>query len=554
MPAVRRPFATLIVLSLLTFALGLGRQAITDGDEGYYAEAAREMVESGDWLTPRFNYQDRWQKPILYYWVTSATFIVSGVSEWGARGFAAASGLALVLLTYVIGLRLLERADAAWLGAAIVATCYGYFALARLALPDLPLALFTALGIFLWLEHRPALAGLATALGFLDKGPLALVIPAVVLLPMAWRERWWNATGDGVPIISLRMRDIARAVLVFFLVSTPWYAAMVAEHGGAYLQGFFIGDNLERFATDRFNAPRAVWFYIPIVVGGIFPWTAYLLVLPWRRAVGVLTRRVSLSVNEWRLIVWTVAPLVFFTLSVGKQPRYILPVLPPLALLLASSIATRAGQAERATAAHTRELAISTWATALVYVVLAVLLLRAQPVLVNADPRLTLTGVAALVAAGLSLAWTAATGGWAALPMRMSIAAVTALLTVQFGALAGVRPEAVDVMADLVRANRSGSEIVATYKALERNLGFYTGLPLVALFDDRQALEFLDSSDRVLLVARAQDLTRLQAASNVSLKALGSVRYVDPATIRLSTLLSPLPRRDIVDILLVSNR
>jgi len=554
MPLVRAPIATLVLLSLLTFSAGLGLKAISDGDEGYYAEAAREMVESGDWLTPHFNYADRWQKPILYYWVTAATFVVSGASEWGARGFASASGLGLVLLTYAVGRRLLERADAAWLGAAIVATCYGYFALARLALPDLPLALFTTLAIFLWLERRPALAGLATALGFLDKGPLALVIPAVVLLPMAWRERWWKEPGNSPSAISLRVGDIARAALVFLVVATPWYAAMVAEHGRAYLQSFFIGDNLERFATDRFNSPRGIWFYVPIVVFGTFPWTAYLLVLPWRRAVSIIRRRTSFSANEWRLIIWTLGPLIFFTMSIGKQPRYVLPVLPPLALLLAASIVKRVRQATRGGATDARELAVATWVTASTCFVLAALLYRAQPVLINAHPLLTLAGVAALMGAGFSLVWTAATRRWSALPVRMALCAVAILLTVQFGALAGSRPEAVEIVAALIRANRFGSETVATYNSLERNLVFYTGLRQVDLFDDRQALAFLGSNERVLLVARAEDVARLQATSNVPLKALGSVEYVDPAKIRLSTLLSPLPQQHVTDVLLVTNR
>ena len=111
---MRTPVATLLLLGLLAFMLGLGRQAITDADEAYYAEAAREMVASGDWLTPHFNFVDRWQKPVLYYWAAAATFVATGTSEWGARGFSALSGLALVLLTYRIGRRLLTR-DAAWI-------------------------------------------------------------------------------------------------------------------------------------------------------------------------------------------------------------------------------------------------------------------------------------------------------------------------------------------------------------------------------------------------------------------------------------------------------
>ncbi|MEQ1731335.1 MAG: phospholipid carrier-dependent glycosyltransferase, partial [Vicinamibacterales bacterium] len=391
---MRAPVATLLLLSLLTFAVGLGHQAITDGDEGYYAEAAREMVESGDWLTPHFNYADRWQKPVLYYWVAAATFWVSGVSEWGARGFAAASGVALTLLTYAIGRRLFARTDAAWLGAAIVATCYGYFALARLALPDLPLALFTTLTVFLWLQGRPALAGLAVAAGFLDKGPLAVILPAIVLLPMAWREVRWPALDRTTEPIRFRTADLTSAALVFLFVATPWYAAMVAEHGTAYLQSFFIGDNLERFATDRFNAPRALWFYIPIVVGGIFPWTAFLLVLPWRRLAGLYSRRTGLTTTEWRLVIWTAAPFLFFTASIGKQPRYILPMLPPLALLVGAALASRISEAVTRPDADTRALATSTWATASLYVALAVLLFRAQPILINAHPAVTLAGVA----------------------------------------------------------------------------------------------------------------------------------------------------------------
>ena len=397
---MRAPVATLVLLSLLTFIVGLGRQAITDGDEGYYAEASREMVESGDWLTPHFNYTDRWQKPILYYWVTAATFLATGTSEWGARSFSAVSGVLLVLLTCAVGRKMLDQPDAAYVGAAITATCAGYFALARLALPDLPLALFVTLTVFLWLQGRPRLSGLAAALGFLDKGPLALAIPVIVLLPIAWRESRWRSS-DSPPPVSLRLVDLTRAAIVFLVVATPWYTAMVAEHGRAYLESFFIGDNLERFATDRFNSPRALWFYVPIVIGGVFPWTAYLLVLPWRRTLDVLKRKASLSANEWRLIIWMVAPLLFFTVSIGKQPRYILPVLPPLALLIGASIWRRVRPSSSTRNNGTHGLAVATWLTALVYFVLAALILRARPVLITAYPAATLVGVAALTRGGI---------------------------------------------------------------------------------------------------------------------------------------------------------
>jgi 4-amino-4-deoxy-L-arabinose transferase-like glycosyltransferase len=551
MPPVRAPVATLLLLSLLTFVVGLGRQAISDGDEGFYAEASREMVESGDWLTPHFNYVDRWQKPVLYYWVTAATFAVTGTSDWGARAFSAASGVALVFLTWAIGLRMFPDRRVAWIGAAMAATCYGYFAMARLALPDLPLALFITLTIHCWLAERPLLAGLAAGLGFLDKGPLALLVPGIVLLPLAWRERRWPSSG--LRPVSLAPRALGLAALIAAAVSLPWYASMVATHGTAYLESFFLADNLERFATDRFNAPRAYWFYVPILVGGLFPWTMFLLVLPWRRARALLQRKSPLSGVEWRLVLWALIPFLFFTASIGKQPRYILPVLPPVALLLASALAART-DGTRTSPASRRELSVATGLTAMVFAALGVLLYRAGPILINAYPSMTLLGVGVLWAAALLLIWTTLQGAWSTLPWRMAVCGALVLLTMQFGALAGRRPEAVESVAATVLASRDTTTRVGTLRVLERNLGFYTGLPLVQVFDDRQAADFLQSDERVILVGRDTDLLRLQQSLSFPLKALGSVDYIDPASIRLSTLLSPLPRRDVSTLMVISNR
>jgi 4-amino-4-deoxy-L-arabinose transferase-like glycosyltransferase len=252
---VNRSILALTLLAALAFFLGLGRPAITDSDEAFYAEASREMVESGDWLTPRFNYENRWQKPVLYYWLTAATFTLTGPTEWSARLWSALSGLGLVLLTWAAARRITGRQDAAWLAGAVTATSYGYFAMARMALPDLPLAFLITLGIWMALERRWLLAGMAAGLGFLMKGPVALVVPGLVLLPIWWRERRTT---------HLRMRDIVRAAAVFAAIGLPWYVAMTAEHGTAYLESFFLADNFERFATDRFNERRPLWFYAPI--------------------------------------------------------------------------------------------------------------------------------------------------------------------------------------------------------------------------------------------------------------------------------------------------
>ena len=128
----------LLFLAALTFFAGLGRGAITDSDEAFYAESSREMVASGDWLTPHYNYEPRFQKPVLYYWLTSAIYLISGPSEFGARLWAAIAGLGLVLVTAAAGRRWYDETTGLLAGA-MVATSFGYFSIGRMALPDLPL-------------------------------------------------------------------------------------------------------------------------------------------------------------------------------------------------------------------------------------------------------------------------------------------------------------------------------------------------------------------------------------------------------------------------------
>ena len=131
---VHRITLPLLLLAALTFFAGLGRGAITDSDEAFYAESSREMVASGDWLTPHYNYEPRFQKPILYYWLTSATYLVIGATEMGARLWAALAGVGLVLVTAACGRRWYDESTGLLAGA-IVATNFGYFSIGRMALP-----------------------------------------------------------------------------------------------------------------------------------------------------------------------------------------------------------------------------------------------------------------------------------------------------------------------------------------------------------------------------------------------------------------------------------
>jgi 4-amino-4-deoxy-L-arabinose transferase-like glycosyltransferase len=550
---VRRPVLTLLLLSFATFGIGLGRQAITEADEAYYAEAAREMVDSGDWITPRFNFEDRWQKPALYYWLTAATYLATGPGEASARLWSAVSGAALVLLVWATAARSATFRLHAWLAGAITATSFGYFAMARSALPDLPLAFCITLTItsvcaaFDAERDRPGaglrgwlVAGIGVGLGCLMKGPVAIVVPALVVVPVWALERRTSP---------LRGSHVVAAAVLATTIALPWYLAMVARHGTAYLQSFLVGDNLERFTTTRFNETRPIWFYLPVIAGGLLPWSAYGIA-----ALRDLVRRHwRPSRDELRLIVWAVVPTIFFIASVGQQPRYVLPVLPPLAILLAGAIGDRA--ASTAGGRTKPVLAAGTWTTAVLFVLSSALLYRLHPLLGETPAAVFLLAMIATTASGGALALIALRQAWTLLPVTLIACAVALLLALQYSVLAPGRPAAVERMASLVRAHRAGGEPVAAFHAFTRNLVFYLGFAVRDMHDAApEAARFLASTERVLLVVPEQDLPALAASAPVAPRTLARVQYFNTANLRLRTVLRPDPEAELETVLLVANR
>ena len=547
----------LLLLAALTFFAGLGRGAVTDSDEAFYAESAREMVLTGDWLTPYYNFEPRFQKPVLYYWLTAATYLVTGPTEFGARLWAAMAGLGLVLVTAACGRRWYDETTGLLAGA-IVATNFGYFSIARMALPDLPLtfcitlAIWAALVSTLEQERSPRkfvlVAALALGLGFLMKGPVGVIIPLIVIVPVLIIER--RAIGV-TPI------DLVLGVIVFLAVAVPWYALMWLRHGNDYLQGFFVGDNLERFATDRFNDPRPWWFYLPVVAGGLLPWTP--LALVW---VGPITkfilRRRDVGTIDLRLILWAALPLVFYTLSIGKQPRYVLPVLPPLALLLAAAIVERTQEwrgygGARSTPRRSVPVVVGSLLSGTFLCALGGLLYRAQPLLINVQWFYTAAVAVLILALGALVIVTAVTTHWRAAPAAVALAAALVLPAIQYGALSSGGDDTVQQMARLVIQHRTGSEPVAAYGVFVRNLVFYSGVKTVNLIDDDQVMNFLLQSDRALLVAPAETIDRLERERDLTVHRLAELPYFNEAGIRVRTLLWPDPSRDLQRVVLVSN-
>lgn len=566
---MRRAVLILVATAVLTFFAGLGRGAMTDADEAYYAESAREMIERGDWLTPHFNYRVRFEKPVLYYWLVAAGYQVVGVGPGAARWPSALSGLGLVLVTFWWGRRWIGH-DAGLLAGLIVATSFGYFAVARMALPDLPLTFFTCLGLFAAVEAigRPTglepgararrgwllLAAASLGCGFLVKGPVALALAGLVLAVLAIVERgadrslWRRLFRVGVA-------DAALALLVLAAIAVPWYAVMGWVHGSEYLHRFFVGENVDRFATARYNDPRSLFFYVPVLLGGLFPWSP-MLALAVPAVAAALRRARPVGLIEWRLVTLALVPFLFYSVSIGKQPRYILPVLPPLALLVASGLAAWQSSTARATRGCVRAAAVTSGAA---LAVLGFLTYRTGAVLAStagateaALPSAAGAGLVMLAAGGL-LVVAAARARLRQVPWLVAGATVAVQLTLAFTVLSTGSPEPVETMASHVRQARAGNEPVGTYRAFVRNLVFYSGVPTVDLITEDQLVSFLASDHRVLCVLPTDAIASLPEELPRP-RILAEVRYFNPAALRLGTLLAPRAERDLETVALVSNR
>jgi len=331
-----------------------------------------------------------------------------------------------------------------------------------------------------------------------------------------------------------------------------WYVAMVVRHGTAYLESFVVGDNLERFTTTRFNESRPIWFYLPVIAGGLMPWSAFAVGAAAAGLASLARRQWSPSRDDLRLVFWAVVPTLFFMASVGQQPRYVLPVLPPLAILTARAIGERieAARAEPRTAL----LASATWATAATLVLCAGLLYRLQPLLVATPPAILATSVIGIAAGGAALAIVALRRAWAALPLAAAAAAVTLLLGLQFSVLAPGRPDAVERMAASVAAHRTAGQPLGSLHAFTRNLIFYTGLRQLDLVDVPGAARFLAQDGSVLVVLLERDLAAVASALPTPPRVLARVRHLNTATLRLRSVLDPDPDKELETVVLATNR
>ena len=335
--------ATILVMLLLfagtLFFFRLGAPGFFDADEPAYAQAAREMVEGGDWVTPHFNSRPRFDKPPLFYYLIMLSDRLLGETEFAARCWSALAGVAVAALLWLTARRWVGPRAGPTTGVAFSASLLTAL-LARAAVTDMLLCLFVTAAILAGLAalqapapraRRFATVGwVAMALAVLVKGPVGLLIPGLAL-------------GGSLLLLREIRSGVPRLVpwegpALFLAIAAPWYALVLAANGWAFVEGFLIKHNLSRFSGVISSHGGPLWFYVPVLLVGFFPWCGSLPSALWR-AARVARRRRAVSPAE-RLAVtclcWFVGVFVFFSLAGTKLPSYLFPAFPALALLVGS--------------------------------------------------------------------------------------------------------------------------------------------------------------------------------------------------------------------------
>jgi 4-amino-4-deoxy-L-arabinose transferase-like glycosyltransferase len=346
--ASRTGWTILIVATLyVCYFSHLGSIGFVGPDEPRYAWVARDMAETGDWVTPRLYGKPWFEKPPLFYWGAALCFKLFGVSEAAARLPSAVSALFATLAMAWLALRLYGAETARWL-LLLLPTTVGMIGFSHAAATDMPFSgmltiAMVAAAVLLGLtkdENAPILPrtpwpalvlfGFFLGLAVLAKGPAAIILcGGAVFFWALFTKRWRDA---------FRLLHLV-AFATFCLTALPWYI-LCARRNPDFLRVFLIEHNFKRYLTPEFQHIQPLWFYLPIILLALLPWTVSSLALlgdaarSWRK--GSLVNSASLF-----FACWLILPMVFFSLSKSKLPGYILPVLPPLVLLMAKSVSGR---------------------------------------------------------------------------------------------------------------------------------------------------------------------------------------------------------------------
>jgi 4-amino-4-deoxy-L-arabinose transferase-like glycosyltransferase len=329
----------LLAAAVVPYWIGIGDSTLWDANEAFYAETPRVMIESGDYVSPSFNGNPRFNKPPLTYWIVAISYQIFGISEWSERLPIVLAAMGLIAAAFVIGRVVWGMQSGLWASIAM-ATLPRFLMHSRRTSIDVFLSLFMGLTLMFFvlsemrLERRKLLLCLMYAsvgLGYMTKGPVAVVLPGAVFFIYL--------------LIEKRLKDITKmmvptGIAIFLAIVVPWYLLVYQKHGGGYIVSFLLNENISRY-TDEGWGPRRSFFYVQTMLGDLFPWSllmiAALVCVVFRRRIGEtifgtaagndLPPPVTTGGTDIArlLAIWIVVIVGFYSLSRNQQDQYVMP-------------------------------------------------------------------------------------------------------------------------------------------------------------------------------------------------------------------------------------
>lgn len=470
------------ILWLLVWGAGLQYRSLGEPDEGRYAEVAREMLVSHDWVTPRLDGFLFFDKPPLHYWASAAAYLLFGVHPWSARLWCVLTGLLAMLAVGWAGGRLFGR-EVAGYAMAILGSSLMFAMAAHIDTLDVGVAAFLGVGMSFFLvaqfdpsaEHRRGWLNLgmwvALALAILSKGLIGVVLPGLALVAfvlwqrdirMLWRTSLWTG------------------LVVIAVMAAPWFVMICRVHP-EFFDYFFIREHFTRFLTTEDGRSKPLAFFIPVVLLGLFPWT---LMLPWRRSDWkVLDVR---DPSRRFLLVWVGVVFLFFSASHSKLAFYILPMFPAAAMLLAWLVARMSVETV------TRRLWwLAVFAgCAVAAAIIGMLTVRSiNEVAIRAALRGAAGGLAIVSLAAMAGSWATRRGRR---PLAIHLLALSSLVAWQLVLLSSqpyVDLKSAAPVAKLVKAAMGPDTEIFVVQAYQGGLPFYVGRLVTVVAEHRDDLE-----------------------------------------------------------------
>jgi 4-amino-4-deoxy-L-arabinose transferase-like glycosyltransferase len=512
------PYLLLGVTALGSLFYRIGWLPFLGSDECRYARIAEEMSLSGRWITPILQGYPWLEKPPLYYWITIIIYKIFGVSEGSARVGPAICALLAAASIFWLGSRLWSRRAGFW-GGLIMLTSLGYYAYGRSASTDMPLTAcftiaFALLAAAVLQGNRPirqilgayALLGLAV----LAKGPAAFVLTAGILL------LFWVLDEEGGSFARLH---IFWGAAVALAVAVPWHWLAFRENGFTFIASYLINHNFARYVTEIHHHEQPMYYFFPVLLGLMFPWSGWLPAL--------ITRRVNwraLDPRAWDrstlfLACWAVVPFVFFSLSNSKLPGYVLPCLPPLSLLLGRSLAERVQHP-----GNIRGLKAARW----FYLVFSLTAAAAAPVAMWMNYKdaweagLMLGGVVIFFA--VAAFWAACRGNMRRAFQATVIQSLAMLIVItQVGFAPLAEYNSAHEIAGKALAVRAANEPIITFAYFDHTLHYYTGYQVSEnIVDPGVLLAFAGRQPTFLVVTTAQLTRSLEEMPELSVTPLAN--------------------------------